>query len=280
MGGITDSLFGGGGDDAGKAAVQSSEIQAKYQREALEYLKETEKLPQEFREAALKRLGGMYGVGGESAEGDLLAGQAERIALAEKSPLYSAIYGGRAAGEEAIMRNAAATGGLRSGNVQQNLYDYNTQLQNKALLDSYNQQINEENRVIQGLGGLANLPSLAPQVAQQTSNIGQTYAQGITAKAQAEQSGSQQGFGNIMGLANIGMQAFKTFSDSRLKTNIVQIGTRNGFNWYSWEWNDKAKQLGLSGKSEGVIADEVLVTNPEIVGKSNGYMTVNYGAIL
>ena len=51
MGNIVGNLFGGGvgKKDASKAA----NIQADYQREALDYLKQTEALPQQYREAAL-----------------------------------------------------------------------------------------------------------------------------------------------------------------------------------------------------------------------------------
>ena len=116
--------------------------------------------------------------------------------------------------EEAIMRHASATGGLRSGNVQEAMYDYNTQLQNQALLQSYNQQL-------QGLQGLAGLPSYAPQIAsgmagvgqtlgQGVSGAGQTIAQGQVAAGQAQQQGLQgissiigAGMGQIAGLPRI-----------------------------------------------------------------------------
>lgn len=201
MGGVGDffsdpigAITGGGDDnDAADAAIEASQIQADWQTQALEYLKQKEELPQQYREGALGQLAGAYGVeGGTGSQQDL-------INRAQASPLYSAIMGGQRAGEDAIMRNAAQTGGLRSGNVQRNLYDYNTQLQNTALLESYNQQL-------QGLGGLAQLPSLAQPIAQGMGNIGSTYAQGMVAAAQANQVGSQNQMGNMMGMANLGMQ--------------------------------------------------------------------------
>ena len=126
MGGIIDMIFGD--DDATQAPIDAANIQAQAQREALAYLKEREAVPQQFREGALKQLGGIYGL--EGGEGS----QRETIQDAIRSPLYKSIMGGKRVGEEAIMRTAGATGGLRSGNVQGNMYDYNVQLQNKALL--------------------------------------------------------------------------------------------------------------------------------------------------
>jgi len=166
---------------AGKAADASregAELSAEGQREALEYLKEVEKLPRELREGALKKLGGLYGL--EGGEGS----QQEMIDFAEGSPLYEAMVGTREAGEESIMRNAAATGGLRSGNVQNAMYDYNQRLNERALLESYNQQVS-------GLSGLSGLPSYASEIAGVTTGIGETMGQGAIAAGQARQQGYQ-----------------------------------------------------------------------------------------
>lgn len=247
-----------------EAGMRGAEIAAQTQREALEYMKQREALPQHMREQALMRLGGVYGipyspspqadaqqppqveqerfsgfdrgmfrgvggairgqggfggrlravpgiVGGavQTATGTAMAqptdepfGQQDLIQQAMTSPLYGAMMGGREAGEEAIMRQAAATGGLRSGNVQEAMYDYNTRLQNQALLQSYNEQL-------QGLRGLAGLPSYAPQIASGMAGIGQTLGAGISgagetralgqvAAGQAQQQGLQ-GISNIIG---------------------------------------------------------------------------------
>jgi len=172
------------------------------------------------------------------------------------------------------------TGGFRSGNVQANLYDYNTQLQNQALLQSYNQQL-------QGLTGLAGLSSNANQIASMTAGIGQTLGQGQAtagnilgqgqiAGAQAQQAGTQQAFGNLLGLGTLGVAAF---SDRRLKNNLEKIGEVNGHNWYMWDWNVIANKMGLEGKSEGVLADELVKTNPECIGIKDGFMFVDYAKL-
>lgn len=260
--GVVGGLVGGitGSTAAGEAAQAGAATQAAAQREALEYLKEREALPQQFREGALTQIGGLYGLDGGKGSQQALIDQAMA------SPLYGAIMGGQQAGEEAIMRNAAATGGLRSGNVQANLADYNTQLQNKALLESYNQQL-------QGLQGMAQLPSNANQIASGISGVGQTLAQGQTAAGQAHQAG----MGMIMSAAAQGAGAY--FSDPALKTNIVKIGESHGHNVYRWTWNKAAEVLGLFGESVGVMADEIKRTKPEAVGERGGYMTVDYSML-
>jgi len=255
MGFVSDfvsDVFGGGGDEARRAAEKASRTQVDYQQEALDYLKEREEIPQQFREEALLGLGGLYGLEGG------IGSQQALIDRAISSPLYQAIMGGQEVGEESILRNASMTGGFRSGSTSANLYDYNTQLQNQALLQSYNQQL-------QGLTGLAGLPSGASQIAGMTSGIGQTLAQGQVAGAQAQQAGTQQGFGNIMGLTNLGMEsgAFEglgrllskgaswvgsLFSERKLKNNLKKIDEVKSHNWYMWDWNIVANKMGLEGK--------------------------------
>jgi hypothetical protein len=239
--------FFGDEDEAGEAAREAAGTQAAYQREALEYLKEREAIPQQFREGALTRLGGLYGL--EGGEGD----QQMLIEQARQSPLYQAILGTQEAGEEAILRQASATGGLRSGSAQGALARNAQELEQQALLQAYSQQL-------QGIQGLANLPSNVNQIAAGTAGIGQTLAQGQVAGAQADIASQGRQTDQLMGLAQMGMMAF---SDIRLKDNIKKIGAKNGHNWYSWTWNNEAGAIGLTGSDEGVMAHEVYDMNPD-----------------
>lgn len=262
MGGITDALGMGGsdaGEDAADASIEGSELQAQSQREALAYLKETEAIPQAFREGALKKLGGMYGL--EGGEGS----QQEMIDQAKASPLYGELLSG---GEDAVLRSRSMTGGIRSGGAISDVKD----VQNQALLTAYNEQIS-------GLSGLSGLPSLAPAIAQQTSAIGTTLGQGKVAAAQALMAGNQAGVNNMMGMGQLGMQAYSAFSDINLKDNVKYIGRRNGHKRYSWEWNENAKELGLSGPDAGYMAHEIYETNPEVIGEYNGYLTIDVKAL-
>ena len=116
----------------------------------------------------------------------------------QKSPLYGEIMSGRQQGEEGIMRNASATGGLRSGNVQSNMYEYNTGLANRASLAAYQDQK-------QGFQSMAKLPSNSGNIANLMGGIGQTYGQGMIGSAQAEQASQQNNINNIMGLGRMAL---------------------------------------------------------------------------
>jgi hypothetical protein len=186
--GFVGDFIGGifGADDAADAARDAANVQAAAQREGLNYLKEADEIPRQFREGALGMLGGLYGLDGGTGSQQALIDQAKA------SPLYASIMGTQEAGENAIMRNAAATGGLRGGNTQGALTDYGSQLANQALLTSYQDQLS-------GLQGLAGLPSNASQIASQMSNIGATQAGGITAAANARQQALGTGINTILG---------------------------------------------------------------------------------
>jgi hypothetical protein len=84
----------------------------------------------------------------------------------------------------------------------------------------------------------------------------------------------------VVGIAGTlaGMPPFP--SDERLKDNVTYIGKSGKHNVYSWEWNDKAKELGINTPNIGVMAQEVMEINPDAVSMNdNGYLQVNYGAL-
>jgi hypothetical protein len=259
-----------GAKDAAQATKEAAGVSAEAQREALEYLKQQEAAPSFYREQALGGLASLYGLPTYSAEG-VQTPQFD-ISMLENSPLYQGIISGQQAGEEAILRNAAATGGLRSGNVQSALADFSSDLQNQALMTAYQDYTG-------GLRGLSGLESYAPQIAEATAGIGATQASGITGAAQARQQGQAAAMGTVLGGLQTGMKAFQAFSDVRLKTNVKRIGEKNGFPYYSWDWNDKAASLGLEGSSEGYMAHEVAEVMPEAISESQGYLQVNEGML-
>ena len=102
-------------------------------------------------------------------------------------------------------------------------------------------------------------------------------------QANAARRGSM--FGNILGLAgNIGA-AYLTggasaagggfVSDRRLKIDIEPIGNENGHNVYKFKYRDDPE-----GKTYiGVMADEVIKTNPDAIIMQDNYMTVDYDKI-
>lgn len=254
-------MGGSSGDDSAEDAAR---VQAGSQREALAYLQQTERLPQAYREGALNRLGSDYGFTLD-ASGRPVSDGTSISERAMESPFYTNAV---QVGEEAVLRNASATGGLRSGNTNEAL----AQANQNAFLASYQNQLS-------GLQGMANLPSNANNIASNMSGIGQTQAAGIIGAANSAAAQQQTNMNNAGTAASIGLQAWETFSDMRLKENLCYLGAVNGHRTYSWRWNDAAAELGLHGEASGVIAQEVEQINPAAVGESKGYKTVNYDAI-
>lgn len=181
-------------DITGKSGVQAvtgaTGTAVSHQQQALDYLREMGAMPL----AAQRQLGQLYGVTGTPEER-----QTAMTGLRE-TPMYQAIMGGREAGEEAIMRQAGATGGLRSGGTQEALARYAGDLERQALMGG-----------VAGLGGLAGYGTYAPQIAQGMTGMGQTLAAGQTQAEQARQAGLAQTLGiggalykELGGLSGIG----------------------------------------------------------------------------
>jgi hypothetical protein len=249
---ITDAVGLTESDAGAKAVEKGTAQQVAAQREALQYMKEREAVPQQFREGALNRLGGFYGLEG---------GDPGALEAVQSNPLYQATIGQLPQQEEAILRNRSATGALQTGGTDLML------AQNQQ-----NNQLNAYQNVLGGLQGFASLPSNSNNIANATAGIGQTQRMGTVGAAQSLAAGQQAAFDQTMQAA----QAAAAFSDIRLKTNVKPVGTRYGQSWFTWDWNKVALALGLSGSSEGVIADKLLQTRPDLVGSRDGYLTVNY----
>lgn len=211
IGGITASRSS---SKAASASREAADVQAQAQREGLEYLKETERVPQHYREGALSQLGMLYGLGapptataptatiapgmgrrfggedprltyegiegpleGEVIPADPMSGKRGFVESLRMDPFYKELVG---AGEEAVLRGASVTGGLRSGTASENLARVNQEV----LRSIYGERV-------AGLQGLAGLPSYAPQIAGMTGEIGGTMAGGILGAGRARAAGTQ-----------------------------------------------------------------------------------------
>ena len=65
----------------------------------------------------------------------------------------------------------------------------------------------------------------------------------------------------------------KIFSDERLKRDIIPLGIENGFNTYGFRY------IWGTQRYKGVMAQEVMKTNPQAVGKVLGLYMVDYDEI-
>lgn len=250
-----------------KAALAQEEINRMgyeslaMQQDWMDYIKSEYAPYSEVAGKALEAQMGLAGLGGVPGQREAM------LAEIEADPFYQAKL---AAGEEAVMRGASATGGLRSGDTSSALA-----LQNQMLLG---QEIEGRYQKLAGLSGQGFMGQQAgtgfggEALGGITGTLG-TITSGLVA-GQAAESDKQSG---IMSLAGGVLSAF---SDERLKTNIEQIGEKKGLPWYRWEWNDLAgKKFGLRGEAVGFMASDVELTHPECITKRDGYLMVNYGGI-
>ena len=117
-------------DRAAQASQQASQTQAGYQNRALDYLKQAQAPVLEAQQGALGRLGSLAQGGVNPLQ---LASEQELLEGIDQNPLYQSILGTLGAGEEAVLRNQAATGGFRSGDSQANLAELGQRTRLNAL---------------------------------------------------------------------------------------------------------------------------------------------------
>jgi len=132
---------------------------------------------------ALRAQQNLIGLGGVDAQQQAIAG-------IEQSPMFQSIV---QQGEQGMLQNASATGGLRGGNLQGALAQFRPQLLNQLIEQQYSR-----------LGGLTSLGQNAAAGVGNAgmgyaSNVGNLLAQGGAAKAGAILAGGQA-FGNVMNL--------------------------------------------------------------------------------
>ncbi len=81
------------------------------------------------------------------------------------------------------------------------------------------------------------------------------------------------------GLTGGGWTPPTSSSDIRLKENVQKVGEDNGLSLYTWDWNDKAREIGVDHQIRiGVIAQE-LGNHPAVGTDRHGYLTVNYSSL-
>ena len=269
MSGVIDTITGKSGKDAARASERAAGITAEGQREQLDYLKEVEALPLSIRNQFMPQLADIFS-GGD--------GQRQLLNQAKNSPLYTGMIDninlGAKYGEDAILRNASATGGLRSGTANESLArlaDERQMNKNNALTMAYGDQL-------QGIQGLAGVGLNTNAIGSATAAPSATVGQGIVAGANAIQQSNQALTNNLFGLGGMAlMSPAGTFSDIRLKDNIKHIGERNGHQIFSWTWKDN--DIGLSGEAEGVMAHLVYEYMPEAVSTDDGLLLVDYNKL-
>ncbi len=165
-----------------------------------------------------------------------------------------------AQGQGILGQGTAATSGYNAMNTA--LGSQIGASQNSAL--GYNTAAAGYNSIASGLGNISDM------YRQTGDNYFKSDAAGEAADSNL--------WGTAAGVATTALPLM--FSDTRLKTNIRKVGTQNGYNVYDWDWMEFAKDMVGDTPTRGVLAQEVMETNPEaVIVDPSGYYKVNYGAL-
>lgn len=167
---------------AADAQTQSAEAGIEEQRRQFDAVRELLRPYVETGGTALSQQAALIGVGGEEA-------QRSAIQAIEQGPEFQALT---RQGEEAILQQAAATGGLRGGNVQGALAQFRPQVLSQLI----NQQYGRLGGLAQmGQASAAGVGSAGMQTGTNVSNLlqqqGAAQAGGALAQGQA--------WGNVLG---------------------------------------------------------------------------------
>lgn len=191
IGGIT------GAKQQGQAAERAAQIQAgasdqaiAEQRRQFDTLIELMSPYVTSGNQAIGQQGALIGLGGQDA-------QQQAISQLEQSPMFASLL---RQGENAMLQNASATGGLRGGNTQSALMQFRPDLLAQVINDQYSK-----------LGGLTQIgqASAAGQASagmQNASNIGALLADRGAALAGgqlAKGSVARNTFGDLLGIGTL-----------------------------------------------------------------------------
>lgn len=168
---------------AGQAQVEAADLGAAEQRAAREEMRRLLEPYTQVGVPALQAQMAAVGLSGPEA-------QAEYVAQQEASPIFQALA---RQGEQAMLQQASATGGLRGGNIQGALAQYRPALLNQFLEQQYGR-----------LGGLTTLgqqsaAGVGTAGMQTATSIADLLGQAGAARAGAA-LGQGQAWGNVLSL--------------------------------------------------------------------------------
>lgn len=190
-----------GATQQAEAAEKAAGVQAEMAQEGMsEQRRQFDKLVQLMSpyvtagKGAMEQQQALLGLGGEQA-------QQAAIGAIEKSPFFSAMA---QQGENALLQQASATGGLRGGNIQGALAQFRPGL--------LNQLVQQQMANLGGLSqlGQASAAGQAAQGMQSAGAIGNLLAQQGAAQAggiMAKGGLTRQVFGDVMGMVSMGSGA-------------------------------------------------------------------------
>lgn len=210
---------------------------------------------------ALKGMQDLSGLSGVEAQRAAIAGL-------EGSPQFQALT---QQGENAMLQQAAATGGLRGGNIQGALAQFRPQMLSNLIEQQYAR--------LGGIAGMgqASAAGQSAQGAQYAGNIANLMQQQGAAQAggiMAQGGARRAAFGDLVQLAGAAGGLKAAFSDIRLKKNIKRIGEHiKGIGIYSWEYIWGTKAIGVMVHEVEKIIPEAVSVHP------SGFKMVDYSIV-
>lgn len=252
-----------------------------FQKEQLDYQKEQYKEWQSVYGDIQQNIGDYY----KNLSGDTLAAKQLQTQATEYAKANREVT------QQLAQRGISGSGIEAASQVAMSMQSAGQRAQIRS---SAEEMATKEKMAFLGLGLGQGTQMLGIQ-AQQAGTVGQgsiAGAQGLlqgsiaqgniqSAYAQGTQQGSYAMAGDLIGAGGSALGGYLAGSDIRLKNNIKFEKTINGINFYSWDWNKLASQLGLdNSKPYGVIAQEVISTYPQVViMQDNGYYMVDYSTL-
>jgi hypothetical protein len=201
IGGTIGSALGGAIDgresveDASQVQQQAAQGGIDEQRRQFDAI---QKLLNPYVEAGTSALGGQQALLGLGAPGS----QQQAIAALQGSPQFQAL---QQQGENAILQNASATGGLRGGNVQGALAQFRPALLS-GLIDQQYSRLGGLTSI--GQNAAAGVGNAGMSTGANISNLlgrqGQAQAGGILGQQSALSGGINQAFGAVQGAGGFG----------------------------------------------------------------------------
>jgi len=224
-----------------------------------------------------------------------LAAQSAAGSAAESDPAYGSLaksfgmddyeadpgYQFRLAeGNKALERQLNAQGKTFSPEAVKALQTYGQGVASEEYGNAYNRYNNDQGNLF---NRLATLSGFGQTATGQVGAAGQNYAnQGtelytgmgnsIASAQQANQASKGSMFNTLANIAGTGAKLY-AMSDMRLKEDIIPMGRENGHKVYAFRYKGKPQRY------VGVMAQQVLKTNPEAVKMIDGFYAVNYDAI-
>ena len=249
-------------------------------------------ISQAYQQASKEAMGTMSrrGLAGSGVEasvlGNIAGGQASASASALNQSYQQAIeMSDQRRGQQAGIAGQMAQTGQ---SLAQNIYGTQSGLEGQYMQNEINLQQQGLANLQMGAGVASgtfmqaqNYLNQAGQTANSTAQVagntasayGQMDNQMMMAREQTASEEKGAALGAVTSLAGTGMMMM---SDERLKTNLVLVGVEAGHNVYTWDWIEGFD----GGYNKGVLAQEVMETNPEAVEMmGNGYYGVYYDQI-